>query len=127
MSQVMPQHEFLKETARKRQPLLSMIAEKNPSSINSKERKRKYSIQTVKSNYIIFVLTRNITNTSPSRFKIFPSEKNINLKKTPKILDLHKELPISSPHSFIRISSKLVQLLHYKKAGSRVFFLQQFF
>lgn len=28
MLQVMPQHEFLKETARKSQPLLSMLAEK---------------------------------------------------------------------------------------------------
>lgn len=75
MLQVMPQHEFLKETARKRQPLLSMLVEKNPFPINSK--KRKYSIHTVKSNYITSVLRRNLTNISPSRFKIFPSEKNI--------------------------------------------------
>lgn len=41
MLQVMPQHEFLKETTRKRQPLPSMLVEKNPFSINSKERKKK--------------------------------------------------------------------------------------
>lgn len=98
----MPQHEFLKETARKSQPLLSMLAEKKIHFplFQKKGKNRKFSIHTVKSNYITLVSARNLTNVSPGRFLIFPLEKNktTKQKKKKKFKDFRSSQ--RTPHTF---------------------------
>lgn len=128
MRQVLLQHEYLKETARECQPLLSTLAEKKIHFplFQKKGGKRKCNIHTVKSNYLTLVLTRNLTyHQSDFKFSLQKKTKQQSFKKS-KILDLHKELPISSHHSLIRISSKLFQLLDYEKNVPDYFFYSKF-